>query len=94
MHYVTTLSKVPWKKGLGLYEKNEKIEKKRCIPKEGIPHARKACKINRNSPSSKEMEKSLVHENKFIHHPPKISTHMHILIKDYDLFLHWIRSLT
>ena len=29
-----------------------------------------------------------------IHHPPKISTHLHILIKAYDLFLLWIRSLT
>ena len=32
----------------------------------------------------------------FIHHPPKIhiSTHLHILIKVYDLFLLWIRFLT
>ena len=29
-----------------------------------------------------------------IHHPPKISTHLHILIKAYDLFLLWIRYLT
>ena len=29
-----------------------------------------------------------------IHHPPKISTHLHIMIKAYDLFLLWIRSLT
>ena len=29
-----------------------------------------------------------------IHHPPKISTHLHILINVYDLFLLWIRSLT
>ena len=61
MHYVTNLSKVPWKKGLGLYEKNEKIEKKRCIPKEGIPHVVKACQKKRrekNSPSSKKEKKN------------------------------------
>jgi hypothetical protein len=36
----------------------------------------------------------MVHEKEFIHHPPKISTHMHILIKVYDLFLLGIRFLT
>ena len=30
----------------------------------------------------------------FLHHPPKISTHLHILIKVYDFFLLWIWSLT
>ena len=86
MHYVTTLSKVPWKKGLGLYEKNEKIEKKRCIPKEGIPHVVKACqkkeerKIAQVQRKKKRM-REMVHEKESIHHPPKISTHMHILIK-------------
>jgi hypothetical protein len=29
-----------------------------------------------------------------IHYPPKISTHMHILVKDYDLFLLWVPFLT
>jgi hypothetical protein len=41
-----------------------------------------------------ERERDMVHEKKFIHHPPKISTHMHILIKVYDLFLLWIQPLT
>ena len=34
------------------------------------------------------------HIKEFLHHPPKISTHLHILIKVYDLFLLWIQSLT
>jgi len=33
-------------------------------------------------------------QKEFIHHPPKISTHWHILNKIYDLFLLWIWSLT
>ena len=28
----------------------------------------------------------MVHTKEFIHHPPKISTHLRILIKVYDLF--------
>jgi hypothetical protein len=39
-------------------------------------------------------EREMVHTKEFIHHPQKISTHLHILIKVYDLFLLWIRSLT
>ena len=39
-------------------------------------------------------EREMVHTKEFIHHPPKIPTHLHILIKVYDLFLLWIRSLT
>jgi hypothetical protein len=34
--------------------------------------------------------REMIHEKEFIHHPRKISTHMHILIKLYDLFLPWI----
>ena len=30
-----------------------------------------------------------VHEKEFIHYPPKILTHMHILIKVYDLASSW-----
>ena len=63
---------------------------KRCIPREGMPHAHKACQ--------KKREENIVHTKNitrerefiwrsFIHHPPKISTHLHILIKVYDLFL-------
>ena len=49
----------------------------------------------KDSPLSKKKEKGdMVHTKESIHHPPKISTHLHILIKDYDLFLFWIWSLT
>ena len=71
-------------------------ENKRCIPKEGMPHAQ-ACqkKRRKGSPLSKKKEKGeMVHTKEFIHHPPKICTHLHILIKVYDLFLLWIWSLT
>ena len=74
---------------------------KRCIPEEGMPHAHKACQRKkrqekkRDSPHPKEIkEREMVHENEFIYYAPKISTHMDILIKDYDLFLLWVRSLT
>ena len=39
-------------------------------------------------------EREMFHTKEFIHHPPKISTHLHILIKVYDLFLLRIQSLT
>ena len=42
----------------------------------------------------RKKKREMVHTKEFIHHPPKISTHLHILIKVYDLFLLWIRSLT
>ena len=45
-------------------------------------------------PKRKKKKREMVHTKEFIHHPPKISTHLHILIKVYDLFLLWIRSLT
>jgi hypothetical protein len=72
-----------------------KKKKKRCIPKEDMPHAHKAChrKEKKDSPHPKEIkEREMVHEKEFIHHPPKkkkiyITTHLHILIKVYDLFL-------
>ena len=41
-----------------------------------------------------EREREMIHKKEFIHHPPKISTHLHILMKVYDLFLLWIRFLT
>ena len=70
---------------------------KRCIPKEGMPHAQ-ACQKKRKekkAPNPKRKKKrEMVHTKEFIHHPSKISTHLHILIKVYDLFLLWIRSLT
>jgi hypothetical protein len=48
----------------------------------------------RDSPYPMKRIKEMVHEKESIHHPPKISTNMHILIKLYDLFLLWIRLLT
>ena len=39
------------------------------------------------APYPKERKREMVHTKEFIHHPPKISTHLHILIKVYDLFL-------
>jgi len=49
----------------------------------------------KDSPLSKKKEKrEMVHTKEFIHHPQKISTHLHILNKVYDWFLLWIRSLT
>ena len=72
-------------------------KEKRSIPKEGMPHASACQKKEKDSPLSKKKEKKreMVHTKEFIHHPPKkISTHLHILIKVYDLFLLWIRSLT
>ena len=35
----------------------------------------------------RKKKREMVHTKEFIHHPPKISTHLHILIKVYDLFL-------
>jgi len=101
-------------KDMGLWEN------KRCIPKEGMPHAsacqkkekkdaypKKVCHMLRHVKKKKKKRKEkiapypkrkkkreMVHTKEFIHHPPKISTHLHILIKIYDLFLLWIRSLT
>ena len=104
--YDTSLSKIY--QGYGAMQK----ENKRCIPKEGMPHAsacqkeikdvyqKKVCQMIRHvkkkdSPLSKKKEKGeMVHTKEFIYHPPKISTHLHILIKVYDLFLLWIWSLT
>ena len=82
----------------------KKKREKRCIPKEGMPHTHKVCQKRERE---REREKKKIQpirkilqgkENSYkrvlIHHPPKISTHLHILIKAYDLFLLWIPSLT
>ena len=86
--YDTSLSEIH--QGYGAMQK----EIKRCIPKEGMPHV-SACQKKREeiAPIQKK-EREIVHTKEFIHHPQKISTHLHILIKVYDLFLLWIRSLT
>jgi hypothetical protein len=75
----------------------KKEEKKRCVPKKGMPHAHKAFQKNRKEREIAHVPKKkreLVHKKEFIHHPPKISTHMHILIKVHDLLLLWIWFLT
>ena len=77
-----------------------KKREKRCIPKEGMPHTHKVCQKKKKekgkySPYQKHYKGKRIHiKGVLIHHPPKISTHLHILIKAYDLFLLWIRSLT
>jgi hypothetical protein len=58
------------------------VEKKRSWTHEGPSIQKKKREI---AQCSKKKE--------FIHHPRKIFTHMHILIKEYDLFLFWIQSL-
>ena len=58
------------------------VNKKREREKENIAHTKN---ITREREFIKEV---------LIHHPPKLSTHLHILIKAYDLFLLWIQSLT
>ena len=45
-------------------------------------------------PKRKRNKRKMIHTKEFIHDPPKISTHLHILTKVYDLFLLWIRFLT
>ena len=73
----------------------KKEENKRCIPKEGMPHAQACQKKRKRQPLiQKERKREMVHTKEFIHQPPKISTHLHILIRVFDLFLLWIRSLT
>ena len=57
------------------------VKKKR--EKENIAHTKNITRERENS-----------YKGVLIHHPPKISTHLHILIKAYDLFLLWIWSLT
>ena len=73
--------------------------------KEGIKDAypKKVCHMLRHVKKDEEKiapypkrkkKRKMMHTKEFIHHPPKISTQLHILIKVYDLFLFWIRSLT
>ena len=77
-----------------------KKKEKRCIPKEGMPHTHKVCQKKRErkrkiQPIPKTLQgKENSYKGVLIHHPPKISTHLHILIKACYLFLLWIQSLT
>ena len=60
-----------------------------------LRHVKKEKKKEKIAPYPKRKKKrEMVHTKEFTHHPLKISTHLHILIKIYDLFLLWIRSLT
>ena len=79
---------------LGMSKKKRREENKRSIPKEGMPHASACQKKKKEIAPIQKRERKMVHTKEFIHHPPKISTHLHILIKVYDLFLLQIRSLT
>ena len=69
----------------------KKRERKRCIPKEGMPHAHKACqkkKKGKDSPHPRKINKR-DGSCKGVH-PPSAkhkSTHLHILIILYDSFL-------
>ena len=75
---------------LGMSKKNKKI--KEAYPKK-VCHMLRHVKKKEIAPIQKK-EREMVHTKEFIHHPPKISTHLHILIKFYDLSLLWILSLT
>ena len=63
------------------------VQNKRCVPKEGMSHAHKACQKKRekkrrgkDSPYPKKNEKKrnkreMIHTKEFINHPPKIYFH-------------------
>ena len=69
-------------------------EIKDAYPKKVCHIPTRHVKEKKDSPHPKEIkEREMVHEKEFIHYPPKkkkyiyITTHLHILIKVYDLFL-------
>ena len=69
------------------------IKRKDAYPKKDMPHAHKECQKEKKrrerkySPyQKKEDMRERNHANEFLHYPPKISTHLHILIKVYDFF--------
>ena len=72
-------------------KRNDAYPKKVCHM---LRHAKKKEEEQIAPYPKRKKKREMVHTKKFIHHPPKISTHLHILIKVYDLFLLWIRSLT
>ena len=70
--------------------------KKRCIPKEGMPHAHKACqeknRREKDSPHPRKIKErdgswKGVHTSFTQKEKKNITTHLHILIKVYDSFL-------
>ena len=74
--------------------KKDKKRKERCIPKEGMPHAHKACqkeKKEKDSPHPWKIKKrdgscKGVHPSS-TQKKTNILTHLHILIRLYDSFL-------
>jgi hypothetical protein len=56
---------------------------KRCIPREGMPHTHKACqkkeKNEKIAHTKKKYRRERNHAKEFLHHPPKISTHLYNL---------------
>ena len=64
-----------------------------CKKKIKDAYPKKVCHMLRHV-KKKGKKGEMVHTKECIHHPQKISTHLHILIKVYDLFLLWIWSLT
>ena len=71
--------------------RKKKIKKERCIHKEGMPHAHKACQKEKKEKDSPHPRKTKKREGscKGVHPPltKKIPTHLHILIRLYDTFL-------
>ena len=91
--YDTTLSQ-KYTKDMGLCKKKkikDAYPKKVCHM---LRHVKKKKKKKIAPYPKRKKNREMMHTKEFIHHPPKISTHLHILIKVYDLFLLWIRSLT
>ena len=78
------ISLIKLDKGYGAMQKKRN---KRCIPKEGMPHAHKACKKTEKKEKKKEKKiapiqrkrkrnkREIIHTKEFIHHPPKIYFH-------------------
>ena len=75
-------------------ERKDAYPKKVCHMLRHVKKKREGKKKVAPYPKRKKKERWCI-QKEFIHHPQKkISTHLHILIKVYDLFLLWIRSLT
>ena len=80
-------------------EERKKKKRKDAYPKKVCHTPTRCVKKKRERKKIQPIPKTLHgRENSYkgvlFHHPPKISTHLDILIKAYDLFLLWIRSLT
>ena len=93
--YDTTLSQ-KYIKDMGLCKKKIKdaYPKKVCHMLRHVKTKEKKRKEKIAPYPKRKKKREMVHTKEFIHQPQKISTHLHILIKVYDLFLLWIWSLT